>query len=359
MANPVVTNREQLVDEAVFNRFADEVARIVQANDEKEALEGRFVLEEMLLGRYPLLESQAPDLYHRYQELIALLKFIALSTRPMPDIVELLRKQLTVGLKSSIGLRDKFQDVLDLYDDIILGGRIAETLFNAMLSCSERLAEGTITVRGLERPAQATIGNFLRDYQLSTLPPAGVEKRAGSVERITYINQNPNCRKLSKESRDLLLRAMEIFDWLRFGSAPITLEMVLRGETVSRESGLSRYAAQREKTLPPPPRPQARIKSQELRIKEGTPSPPKTIPPIRPSLTQPKDRLSGFTVSPAPPSPRPSPGKPFSVNEAIIRGGINGEDPGGHGVSAGHKEVQEKLKSLEKKLEDKKDNYQH
>mgnify|MGYP001605518717 CR=1 FL=1 len=240
---PFITDRKQLADPAVLKQFSNLVREIVRADNREQAIEGRFVLEDMLLGEYPQLATENREIYNQYQEQIALLKFVVLSARPLPEIEKLLRDYSLLALRSGIPVQLKLQEVLDVYNDILMEGKIAESLAKAFLSSAESLGQESLLLKGTDNTVSPTIGNWIRDYLQSSSPSLDPDQRPGSIERISYFNQSPNVRKLSKDVGDLLLRMIELYDWLRFGSSTRPPEPE------------SSYMVAAKFTVPTPPRP--------------------------------------------------------------------------------------------------------
>ncbi len=386
LENPVPALGEpaQLADLAILQKFETLVQKIIEKDDGELALLGRRVLEDILLPEYPQLKQEQPEIYERYERLIVLLKFINLVTRGIPQISELIEQHIIDALQAGIPVKNKFEEVLEDYDDMLLGGTIAQALANALSKSTQPLGQAPIALKGENRPVRPTVANFLTDYFQATLPPPGRMQRVGAVERITYLNQSPNVRSLSKDNKDVLLRVLELYDWLRFGSVEYAEARasvgVPGGSTYTRGESLA--IPKQARSLPPPPRPVR--PSVETRVvpppkpaaqagitRETVPSQsPPSLSPFGRSLRREGEKAGGERVprttalnedlyretlaelarQRAEAQKTPERAREISVNEALIRAGQK-EIPSDHGqVTAGEKDVEEKLRKLEDKL---------
>lgn len=209
---PEFKNVTQLSDPAIFDQFEKLVKEIIKEDDQEVALLGSRVLKD-LLKQYPQLRQSSPELFGRYLVLLALLRFINLSVPGLPEISELIRNHLVDALRAGIPVVRKFEDVLDSYDDVLLGGEISALLGKALVDSNIRIGREQLILGKEKRTAAPTLGNWLIDYRIMI----GAD-RGGAMERITYLNQSENVRKLSKSDQDLLKHVLKIYDWLRFGT---------------------------------------------------------------------------------------------------------------------------------------------
>ena len=111
---PFITDRKQLSDPKVFETFEKMVRAMIEFDDIAEALTARYLLEEVLVGKYPELKGENPVLYAKYQNMIVLLRWMTLSSREFSEIEDLLKNHLFDAYKAGISVRKKLQDVLDV-----------------------------------------------------------------------------------------------------------------------------------------------------------------------------------------------------------------------------------------------------
>ncbi len=252
--NPVpnITEAKQLADPALFQQFETLVQKIIDKDDQEVALLGRRVLEDILLPQYPELQNGEPEIHERYQRLIVLLKFINLAVRGMPEITSLIENNLIVALQAGIPIKKKFQEVLNVYDDTLLSGTVSGSLIKALSNSTEKLGTAILLLKGKNQPAHPTLANWLSDYRISTLQPVGGgEQIATAFDRVTYIRQSPNVKKLSKDEQDVLLRVLEPYDWLRFGSALLRTGLEESATATAREP---LYIKKERLVVPSPPK---------------------------------------------------------------------------------------------------------
>src|ERR1039458_2437123 len=73
----------------------------------------------------PQMRQQTPQIYQRYQKLIALLKFMNLVVYGLRDIDKIVQEHLVSAIQAGINVKEKFQRVLDDFDDVLMAGQIA------------------------------------------------------------------------------------------------------------------------------------------------------------------------------------------------------------------------------------------
>ncbi len=381
---PFITDAGQLTEPKVVEEFSKIVDEIIRQDNREEAVKAITLLQGTLLPLYPTLRQTAPDIYNHYQELLILLKFVALNTVPLQEAEKLVQENLYFAMQHKINVRAKIQLVLDDNNDILLEGKIAWAFANAIATSQYRLGKNYILFSGADRPLPATVGNYLREYLQASRSVAGSEFHSGAVERISYMTKSLNVRALSEENKKFLLRVLELYDWLRFGGSGIP---VVR-------TNLPLPPAPRRREAAPVAIPKAPVmpvvKTEEPKITPSVtplPRPPhqgegmKKFPSLdgrgggrvkeKPVIDEEVlketlaelQKMRGETAKPvarSAPSPGPvgptSPArgeenieyKPFSVNEAIVRGKVSDGDHGE--IVAGDRDIEEKLKRLEDKV---------
>ncbi|MBI4049338.1 MAG: hypothetical protein HY395_00775 [Candidatus Doudnabacteria bacterium] len=258
---PVFVTPSQIADPEIFSKFESLVKDIIDRDDGEVALLGIKVIGQFL-KQYSQLRSDNPQVYSRYVRMIALLKFINLSSnRGLPEIKELISNYLLDALRAGIKVHEKFDWVLDVYDDVLMGGEVAYELGKAMLTCNNRIGQQPLLFTKSKRQASPTIGNWLIDYRSMIAADKG-----GAFEQISYLKQNENARKLSGQERELLERILKLYDWLRFGTS------------LEEYHGQKAPASTPMPPKPPGPRPvfQKPLTIEELKkevVGQGTPHP--------------------------------------------------------------------------------------
>ena len=305
MENPVpnLTDAGQLSDPAMLAQFEAVVKKLVEMDDGETALLGRRLLEDILLPQAPQLQD-AREIYERYQKLIIILKFINLSVRGLPEIQNLISQHLLLAMRVSVPVKAKFQRVLEVYDDIMMDGTIAEALGKTIQTATEKLGTETLKLRSSDKRLPPALGNWVSDYFQSVLLPTGREKIPGSVDRISYVNQSLNVRQLAKEDKDLLLHVLELYDWLRFGDNPALLQQMFSG-------------SQAAIPIPAPKAPQV---VQPVVAKKMPPPPvPRPAAPVAP-IVKPAPVPVTPPVIKIPQATQPAPARPAAAsNEELYR----------------------------------------
>ncbi|MCW1948881.1 MAG: hypothetical protein KIH89_000310 [Candidatus Shapirobacteria bacterium] len=80
---------------------------------------------------------------------------------------------------------------------------------NELIGDSDLLVGG-----GDSKNLSPTIHNWLADYSSSVHTALGLKKRGG-YDQINYITNSSNTRKLSKENKEILLKIIQFYDWLK------------------------------------------------------------------------------------------------------------------------------------------------
>lgn len=330
-----------------------------------------------------------PEIANRYRFALDKLRVAALSGLSEKDIQSSFTEHL-VGMLIA-------QDDLELLEarllllflrkaDEMFGDQERKQILKYMGQNQEVL--GKFIIEEGNRPARATLGNWLIDFN-KFVASLGPQARYAATERAAYLTKSQNVRHLQPEEKKALLRFLELYTWLKTGLGAQMPEII--------------YNAGTDRLIPPPPVPRRAVPmtapvAPVQRVTKELKNPPK--PAVQVSAT-PSPNLSregrgnergqerevrksvidedvlretlaelqkmrGETAKPATgamrvTSPQPSPRqereevpyKPFSVNEAIVRGNLNLNEENGSGIAAGQEDIEEKLKKLEKKIGDK------
>lgn len=161
---------------------------------------------------------------------LALMNFIAFSTLPEPDQLELFRTFLVKAFRVGIDIENRFAIKMDLTPDV-LWPETVQSFVEAMLKNNERLGGQTILVRGEKVETSPILSNWLRDYNRIY----GMDRHEKIIPH-RYLSENPNIHRLNKEEQALLLKILEFYEGLKFPSQ----EQIQR----SLEKALDQYIAE-------------------------------------------------------------------------------------------------------------------
>lgn len=217
---PLLTDLSQFLDPNIIGQFEAIIKKIIENDNCETALLGCEFLEKNILPEL-LKQSGELEIVERYRNMVYILKFMNLSVYGLTQIQELVKDHLLVALNAGVPIKDKFQRVLDIYDDFLLEGQIAETLANAMLSCKEKIGDFPL----LTKDGKSTIpsaGDWLKQYLEFSVSSS--EHKTGTLERIQFIKTEKNAQKLQGSEQDVLLHIFRLYDWLRFGDIEDTEE---------------------------------------------------------------------------------------------------------------------------------------
>ncbi len=240
---------EWLKDEHILYELKLFVLDVSDSNDAADA--GRcFTILHDLLRKAPNLAREHPDIFREYLRLLAVLKASLLVTMPDDDIHTFLRENLLLTLEvQDLEVRDKINDLLTLYLGFPDGqANFAKELLRVIEKNDEYLGTVWLKLKGREHPERPVVANWLIDYNQFSVslskPGLGITKRGGT-ERATYATQSENVRQLTADEKAILLRLLELYDWLRFEVA---------GEQASSAPQGFSYMSKERVVFPSPPR---------------------------------------------------------------------------------------------------------
>lgn len=275
------------------------------------------------------------DLLEKYRELLLRAKFACLEILGEEEIINILSGSVVKYLRLNIADMDVIESLRRSCARFIFPPDTEpylEKILHSLEQNDEVLGNKDIMDLGGQVSGKPVVKNWVKDYFI--YQTVQLNGQHGSFERISYLNQSPNVRNLSKEERDLLLKILELVDWLRYGwseeygKSPELLvpEKKIReiaAELFNNPSLIQLGAVAELKNLAqslaregPPPAPKVEPKAVS--------SPSRTMPP------PPRPVVSSKLVSSPPPTPSPSipklggegggmaPSQPSS-NEALYR----------------------------------------
>lgn len=141
-----------------------------------------------------------------------LMKFIAFSTLPEADQLELFRASLLKAFRVGIDIKNRFAIKMNLTPDV-LWPETVQQFVEAMLKNSEKLGNQPILVRGEKKESSPILSNWLRDYNRIY----GMDRHEKIIPH-RYMTENPNVHSLGKEDQTILLKILEFYEGLKFPS---------------------------------------------------------------------------------------------------------------------------------------------
>jgi len=236
---------DDLRDEQMFEtveKIAEEIIRTGQVYDANQLLKKLQLL--------PGLERTDSVLYARYQPIWIAAKFLTLHTKKDEEIARLIQNHILDGLRSGIDIKEKLIAALMLKDVVASEGELPRKLQNALVRSEEKLGKESIKIRGHEYAQAPTVKNWVIDYNLHAGAKMGpYTARRGGLEKVSYVTQSENVRRLSREDRAVLSKLLELYDWLRYG--PIGVEQLL----LTNRFPISASKIEPRPLAPYPPRP--------------------------------------------------------------------------------------------------------
>jgi len=207
---------EQLNRQEVFDEIRARVFDYSFGSDMGDTLD--FVKQlDILLNINHSLQSEDSHLYREYQKIVILLKYYAFPLLMEKEIFELFKNNLLLAFEFGVDLPDKITMLYMLYPSDQEIDKIRNDLLNALTQNTEKIGRQEIKrgARAISYPPM--IKNWLGDFALhftTDLP-------LGNLEEITYINENSNTKTLDDKEKDLLLKTIRLYDYLRFPVAEL------------------------------------------------------------------------------------------------------------------------------------------
>lgn len=222
-----------LLDLKAYQNVEDVVLSIVAGGSSDEAVNFAMILADKLLA----IEGNLPkELSTKYLRLLKILKLLSLRTLDEKQQEVFFKEQILDTFKTDIiDAKEWVEKIFISYFD---GGDQNENLRALYLKAIEKnqeilgLDNIKVIINGEEKLVNPTIQNWLFDYNSSSHVSKDLNRRGG-YEQVNFVTGSLNARKLDKENRDLLLKIVQFYDWLRFD--PLQYDFRLPGQTVSNE----------------------------------------------------------------------------------------------------------------------------
>ncbi len=155
------------------------------------------------------LQASNPDFYQKYQQMIILLKFIALVTLDKNTMLKLFQFHILDVLASGIDLNDRMTGRMYLLPDLAWNDE-AQDILQALKENKQRLGSQSIILKDDIAPSAPLIKNWLADYDRTF----GPEKQS-VLQQQQYLTQNPNVKLLPEPEKNILKQIIQFYDNLK------------------------------------------------------------------------------------------------------------------------------------------------
>ncbi|OGG87128.1 hypothetical protein A3B87_00325 [Candidatus Kuenenbacteria bacterium RIFCSPHIGHO2_02_FULL_39_13] len=152
------------------------------------------------------------SLNYKYHICLAYVGWLSFALRKQDEMEDLISNYLLFGVQSDIDVVEKVRERLFFYANDVGNLNERQLMINSLKENEESLGRAQIKVDREGEEQVSRIKNWILDYDRFINKPG--EK--GDVEKVTYVNQNLNARQLKHDDRNLLLKILKIYDFLRF-----------------------------------------------------------------------------------------------------------------------------------------------
>ena len=185
-----------------------------------------------LAEKLTALGSALPvEIFNQYFFLLKLLKLFGLRNIGDKEKNIFFKDEILDLFKTdAINVQEEVEKVFRAYFDAPDIKKNLRTLFlTGFEKNTESLGDGNIkvTVNGEEKVVKPTIQNWILDYESLVHVNPETGKRSG-YEQASFITRSPNALRLKKDERDLLLKIVQFYDWLKFD--PLQFDFRLPGQ---------------------------------------------------------------------------------------------------------------------------------
>lgn len=204
-------NLTNLADIEAYGQLGVWILDIERSNRFSEATK-LYNLLQNYFEKHKDFEVNYPEMAKKYQDLVVWLKFITLHLLSDEELFGLLKNHLIEGIRLDIDIREKLKTMFKYsWDPFILGNK-CNLVVKAISQNNERLGNYKIKAGVDGREMLLTINMLILDY--NRFSKEG--ERRGGLEEAYYLGHSQEAQKFSPNDRDLALKILQIYDFVRF-----------------------------------------------------------------------------------------------------------------------------------------------
>ena len=195
-------------------RLLEEIVRQFEISGEGDVV---LILDklERLINRNKDYWNREKEIYKKYNGFLKRLQNAALPFLEGKNIIEIIKNNLIDAIrnedKRDVDIAEKIKYLLIVSRDSFFHNRqLSGSLVKAMRESEEILGGQDISVDN--NKVKPYIKNWILDYENSL----SKDKERGNLEQIVYINKSSNTKSLNEEERDILLKVLKVYDYLKF-----------------------------------------------------------------------------------------------------------------------------------------------
>lgn len=168
----------------------------------------------------------------RLNQIIALLKIVALPTLKQRELEEVCRSGVVMALRAGLNLSSGIMNAYLFFDEPDLAAKFAQNVSRVLGVNMETIGSNMIVIEETGERLSPTVQNWLRSYNSAFRS----DVVRGSVERSQYLQRDSNVKILAGSERVILTKLFEVYDVLRFPDlTPLEGEIEVPGSGLPKE----------------------------------------------------------------------------------------------------------------------------
>lgn len=212
-ADIAAAGMEELQNPAWYRRLITTVADYALFTESYRTHTLRLTLEGKL-RQFANLRNLNGELYKHYEQIIAILELAALPAGTDEDVAFFFAHNLIPVLVLGYAVDEQVARFLavNAYGDPRMEVEKRSVIIQGLARNVELLGEQQLKLRSGGLPVDQTLANWLRDYNSYF----DTSRERGSTEEVSYLDRSENVRIVSPVERNILLKVIQLYDFVRF-----------------------------------------------------------------------------------------------------------------------------------------------
>ncbi len=170
------------------------------------------------------IEDSNSYIFKTYQPILDKLAWVYFGFLGKSDLKKLFENKLLLGVDLEINFINEIKILFML--NVASWINLKNILIDSLKNNLEHLGENILTIGDKEETS--IIKNWLIDYDEFI----DIKKSGENIDLVNYLNTNDNVKKLNKQDRNILVKILEVYNYLRFG---LSAQSEVKENNLSRE----------------------------------------------------------------------------------------------------------------------------